>query len=114
MRFIFTCMVIVGLSLFAIPLIPAFNAVQSEREAILANASSNVNLEVPPPIYADIAYPDTNVALDADAVADIEPAAGADEGADPLVTPQDAFVGGFTNLPPSAFAEPQPELSETE
>lgn len=114
MRFIFTCMVIVGLSLFAIPLIPAFNAVQSEREAILASAASDVSLDVPPPVVAEINFPDTEMALDADAIANIEPAAGDTTGADPFVAPQDAFVGGFTNLPPSAFAEPQPVISETE
>lgn len=112
MRFIIGCMVVVGLCLFAMPLIPAFNAVQSEREAILASAASGVNLAVPPPV-ADAAFPATEMALDADAFANIEPAAGDDTNTDLFVTPQGAMVGGFTGEAPAALAEPQ-TVQETE
>ncbi len=102
MRFIMTCMVIVGLCLLALPLIPAFNGIEKEREAILANAATGANLAVPPPVAQD-SIPDTLMAADQDAnaVSTIEPAAGADMTATP-----DTFTGGFTGKAPNALAEP--------
>lgn len=107
MRFIMTCMVIVGLCLLALPLVPAFNGIQNERAQILANAASGINLDVPPPI-AD-AIPASMLASDMDAagVANIEPAAGADMTATP-----DVFTGGFSNEAPSALIDPAPATEQ--
>ncbi len=97
MRFIFTCMVIVGLCLLALPLIPAFNGIQEERAQILASAATGVNLDVPPKIDEENPFPASVIASDTDAaaLAGIEPAAG-----------DDAFTGGFTNEAPAALADP--------
>ena len=92
MRFIITCMVIVGLSLFAIPLIPAFNGIQKEREAIMASAANAPNIAVPPPVAQTM--PDTLMAADMDAAA----------GADMTVTPG-TLTGGFTGEAPRAFGD---------
>lgn len=102
MRFIMTCMVIVGLCLLALPLIPAFNGIEKQREAILASAATGSNLAVPPPVQEDV-LPTSLMASDmnAESVADIEPAAGADMTATP-----DTFTGGFTGKAPNAFSEP--------
>jgi hypothetical protein len=114
MRFIIACMVIVGLCLFALPLIPAFNGVQKQRDAIIASAASGVNLDVPPPIEGD-AFPATETAMDAEAIANIEPAAGGEIPADDMmVTPSGAFVGGFTNEAPAGLAEPQDMMPEAQ
>ncbi len=106
MRFIMTCMVIVGLCLIAMPLIPAFNGIQQEREAIVASAASGVNLAVPPPVQEET-IPSSVMASDLDAagVANIEPAAGAD-----MTTTPDTFTGGFSNQAPQALSEPAPVL----
>ena len=107
MRFIMTCMVIVGLCLLAMPLIPAFNGIQQEREAIMASAASGVNLAVPPPVETEIPASMMASDMDAAAVAGIEPAAGADMTATP-----DTLVGGFSDHAPDALAEPAPAIME--
>lgn len=97
MRFILGCMVIVGLCLLALPLVPVYNGIQDERRQILAEADSNVNVAVPPPIEQN--EPETEFASDIDpaALADIEPAAGV------VVTTPDTFTGGFNGEAPAAL-----------
>lgn len=100
MRFIMTCMVIVGLSLLALPLIPAVNSIQDERAQIIADAANNVNVAVPPPL-ADDAPALLAQETDPAALADIAPAAG-----DEFFAPGDSFTGGFTNEAPAALSDP--------
>lgn len=110
MRFITTCIVIVGLCLFALPLIPAYNGIQDERAQILASAASDVNLDVPPPIENE-AFPTSVTAFDleADAMANIEPAAGGDAAF--TLNSADEFNGGFSGQAPAALAD-QPATAE--
>ena len=106
LRFIFACMVVVALSLAAIPLLPAFNGIEDERATIIAaQQAESYEIAVPPQVSEESGM---EFASEED-LSNIEPAAG-DMGTD------EGFNSYFDGQAPSALAEPElpEEANKTE
>ena len=96
-RFIFLCMVLVGLSLTVLPAMKIYNGISSQRDAVMAEAT--------PPLSSK-----EQVAVDTAAdLNNIEAAAGGIEGA---MEDREDLTGGFRNTAPTALEGPaEPALS---